>query len=232
MLIRWQRASSECLQLLLLLLLLLLVSAGATRPYRDLVLAAQENNAHKVAATILGPRSKPVLYAKHIAKHKVGLNQSLWQGAQHVVSVQSHRYLGTPLRVTAFQHCMHSCVIMHATAACPCFVQHGGMRFCAAHLPFKGSLPATACAIAMRHSKCSSCNVDTTLCCFLVLPWLQRTLATHPHCLVQLLVREPYGVVQSFSQVTYTAVSLTLTHHMMLIHVSASMFCAAAAVGA
>jgi branched-chain amino acid aminotransferase len=50
------------------------------------VLAAQENSAHKVAASILGPRSKPVLYAKHIAKHKVGLNQSLWQGAQHVVS--------------------------------------------------------------------------------------------------------------------------------------------------
>lgn len=59
---------------------------GAGRPYRDLVLAAQEGDAHKVAATILGPRSKPVLYAKHIAKHKVGLNQSLWQGAQHVVS--------------------------------------------------------------------------------------------------------------------------------------------------
>lgn len=58
---------------------------GATRPYRDLVLSAQENDAHKVAAQILAPRSKPVLYAKHISKHKVGLDQSLWQGAQHMV---------------------------------------------------------------------------------------------------------------------------------------------------
>ncbi|KAF6259665.1 branched chain amino acid aminotransferase [Scenedesmus sp. NREL 46B-D3] len=60
----------------------------ASRPYRDLVLAAQENSAHNVAAGILGPRGKPVLYAKHIAKHKVGLNQSLWQGAQHVLLVR------------------------------------------------------------------------------------------------------------------------------------------------
>ena len=60
---------------------------GASRPYRDLVLSAQENDAHQVANQILGPRNKPVLYAKHISKHKVGLNQSLWQGAQHMVSI-------------------------------------------------------------------------------------------------------------------------------------------------
>lgn len=68
----------HCLQTTLLL-------AGLARPYRDLVLAAQGNDAHKVAATILGPRGKPVLYAKHIAKHKVGLDQALWQGATHMV---------------------------------------------------------------------------------------------------------------------------------------------------
>jgi hypothetical protein len=38
-----------------------------------------------VAQTILGPRNKPVLYAKHMAKHKVGLDQSLMQRAQHMV---------------------------------------------------------------------------------------------------------------------------------------------------
>jgi len=69
----------QCLQTTLLL-------AGLARPYRELVLAAQENDAHKVATTILGPRGKPVLYAKHIAKHKVGLDQALWQGANHMVS--------------------------------------------------------------------------------------------------------------------------------------------------
>ncbi|KAF8057631.1 branched-chain-amino-acid aminotransferase-like protein 1 [Scenedesmus sp. PABB004] len=62
-----------------------LAITGAARPYRDLVLAAQDDDAHRVAASILGPRSKPVLYAKHISKHKVGLDDSLWKGATHVL---------------------------------------------------------------------------------------------------------------------------------------------------
>lgn len=45
----------------------------------------QDTSAHKVAASILGPRSKPVLYAKHMAKHKIGLDQSLMQRATHMV---------------------------------------------------------------------------------------------------------------------------------------------------
>jgi branched-chain amino acid aminotransferase len=57
------------------------------RPYRSLVLAAQSPDAHAVADAILAPRSKPVLYAKHIAKHKVGLDGRLWRHAKHVVCV-------------------------------------------------------------------------------------------------------------------------------------------------
>jgi hypothetical protein len=50
-----------------------------------LLLLLQDNSAHKVAETILGPRNKAVLYAKHMAKHKIGLNQSLMQRSQHMV---------------------------------------------------------------------------------------------------------------------------------------------------
>jgi hypothetical protein len=48
-------------------------------------LPLQDTDAHRVAESILGPRSKPVLYAKHMAKHKVGLNQSLMTRATHMV---------------------------------------------------------------------------------------------------------------------------------------------------
>lgn len=50
-----------------------------------LMLLLQDNSAHKVAETILGPRNKAVLYAKHMAKHKIGLDQSLMQRSTHMV---------------------------------------------------------------------------------------------------------------------------------------------------
>jgi hypothetical protein len=46
----------------------------------------QDADAHAVASAILGPRRQPVLYAKHMAKHKVGLGQELWQRGTHMVS--------------------------------------------------------------------------------------------------------------------------------------------------
>lgn len=54
-----------------------------TRPQ---VLREQEADGNKVVRdTILGPRSKGVMYAKHIAKQKVGLDPTIWQRANHVV---------------------------------------------------------------------------------------------------------------------------------------------------
>ncbi|KAI8474362.1 MAG: hypothetical protein J3K34DRAFT_453502, partial [Monoraphidium minutum] len=62
---------------------------GLPRPYREQVLAAQEQDGNKVVQDlILGPRSKQVLYAKLIAKQKMGLDQALWQRANHVILVR------------------------------------------------------------------------------------------------------------------------------------------------
>ncbi|KAG2488877.1 hypothetical protein HYH03_012672 [Edaphochlamys debaryana] len=62
---------------------------GVPRPYLDKVFAAQNVNGNEVVATqLLGPRSKPVLYAKHMGKHKIGLTSEIWSRAQHVILVR------------------------------------------------------------------------------------------------------------------------------------------------
>jgi len=60
---------------------------GLPRPYREQVLAAQDDDGNRVVQNqILAPRSKQVLYAKHIAKQKIGLDPTLWSKANHIVS--------------------------------------------------------------------------------------------------------------------------------------------------
>lgn len=62
---------------------------GAARPYRDLVMRAQDaDGARVVREQLLAPRAaKPVLFAKHMAKQKVGLADGgeLWRRAAHVL---------------------------------------------------------------------------------------------------------------------------------------------------
>lgn len=125
------------------------------RPYRDLVLAAQDHDAHKVADGLLGPRAKPVVYAKHIAKHKVGLDQRLWQRAAHVVRGAAEQGSVRTRAGSSRPHCRPSSRRLRARVAWP-------------------SLRVLTIAAARA---------------------LPRPLPP------QLLVREPYGVVQSFSKV-------------------------------
>lgn len=61
---------------------------GADRPYTELVLAAQDSNGGRVVQTMLAPRGKAVLYAKHMAKHKVGIKRELLRRARHVLLVR------------------------------------------------------------------------------------------------------------------------------------------------
>ena len=64
---------------------------GAERPYRDLVLAAQEQDGNKVVAEqLLGPRQRRVLYAKHMAKQRLGIGKELLRAPNslHVLLVR------------------------------------------------------------------------------------------------------------------------------------------------
>ncbi|KAK9809273.1 hypothetical protein WJX72_012545 [[Myrmecia] bisecta] len=62
---------------------------GAERPYRDQVLAEQENDGNKVVTELLlAPRKSKVLYVKHMAKHRVGLGKALLKGAAHMLLVR------------------------------------------------------------------------------------------------------------------------------------------------
>ncbi|PNH08681.1 Branched-chain-amino-acid aminotransferase-like protein 2 [Tetrabaena socialis] len=64
-------------------------TTGLERPYRDQVLAAQDADGNAVvAAQLLGPRPRPLLYAKHMGKHKAGLSNDIFRRAQHVVLVR------------------------------------------------------------------------------------------------------------------------------------------------
>ncbi|GLI67547.1 hypothetical protein VaNZ11_011772 [Volvox africanus] len=66
------------------------------RPYREQVLATQNPDGNAVVSEqLLAARghggnggSRPVLYAKHMGKHKIGLGQELFRRAQHVVLVR------------------------------------------------------------------------------------------------------------------------------------------------
>ncbi|KAL4439885.1 hypothetical protein ABPG75_002886 [Micractinium tetrahymenae] len=66
-----------------------LTLTGAERPYTDLVLASQDaDGAHVVRQQLLGPRGKPMLYAKHMAKHRLGVPRELLRRARHVLLVR------------------------------------------------------------------------------------------------------------------------------------------------
>ncbi|KAG2433280.1 hypothetical protein HXX76_008347 [Chlamydomonas incerta] len=66
-----------------------LTVTGLPRPYRDLVLAAQPTDGNAVVRDqLLAPRSRPVLYAKHMGKHKLGITGELFKRAQHMILVR------------------------------------------------------------------------------------------------------------------------------------------------
>eukprot|EP00887_Chlorella_sp_A99_P000443 scaffold17.g443.t1 len=49
---------------------------GTPRPYTDLVMAAQDSDGNRVVREqLLGPRDKPLLYAKHMAKQRLGITE-------------------------------------------------------------------------------------------------------------------------------------------------------------
>jgi len=58
---------------------------GAERPYRDLVLACQDNDGVRVFTSLLAPRTgeRPVLFAKHMAKQALQLPASLLLQGRH-----------------------------------------------------------------------------------------------------------------------------------------------------
>ncbi len=64
--------------------------SGAERPYRDLVLAAQDNDGERVMCSLLAPRAgaRPVVYAKHIAKQATQLPPSLLAQGRHVLLIR------------------------------------------------------------------------------------------------------------------------------------------------
>lgn len=50
------------------------------------VLAEQSTDGNAVVKDqLLAPRSRPVLYAKHMGKHKLGITGELFKRAQHMV---------------------------------------------------------------------------------------------------------------------------------------------------
>ncbi len=52
------------------------------------VLAAQDPDGNAVVQKqLLGPRARHALYAKHMAKHKVGLDSTIFKRASHVVGL-------------------------------------------------------------------------------------------------------------------------------------------------
>jgi hypothetical protein len=63
--------------------------SGAARPYRDLVLAAQDNDGERVFRSLLAPRAdQAALYAKHMAKQAMQLPPALLRRARNVLLVR------------------------------------------------------------------------------------------------------------------------------------------------
>ncbi len=61
----------------------------AERPYRDLVLSSQDADGNRVVRDqLLGPREKPALFAKHMAKQRMGLKRDLLQRSKHFLLVR------------------------------------------------------------------------------------------------------------------------------------------------
>lgn len=53
------------------------------------VLASQDADGGRVVRQqLLGPRDKPLLYAKHMAKHRIGVPRELLRRARHVLLVR------------------------------------------------------------------------------------------------------------------------------------------------
>jgi len=60
------------------------------RPYRNLVMESQDSDGDAVVRnTILCPRDRPVLYVKHMAKHRQGIGRELLLQGRHVLLVRS-----------------------------------------------------------------------------------------------------------------------------------------------
>jgi len=66
---------------------------GLHRPYREQVLQAQENDGAKVLASFAQPREKEVLFAKHMGKQKIMLDEDLLYRGQHVILVRDPYYV-------------------------------------------------------------------------------------------------------------------------------------------
>jgi hypothetical protein len=64
--------------------------SGYTRPYGDELMKVQEKDGEKALSNLLSMRpSRPLLFAKHMAKHKYGLNnETLFSTGKHVLLVR------------------------------------------------------------------------------------------------------------------------------------------------
>lgn len=65
------------------------LNPGLARPYRDLVFQNQNEVGNAVVSSLLlGPHTKPLLYAKHMAKQRAGLDRELLLRGKHVLLVR------------------------------------------------------------------------------------------------------------------------------------------------
>ncbi|MEW5319325.1 MAG: hypothetical protein WDW38_010484 [Sanguina aurantia] len=69
-----------------------LTQTGLSRPYRDQVLKEQDSNGNEVMRRIRDtegrPVGRPLLYAKHMSKQRLGLDAAAMENAQHVLLVR------------------------------------------------------------------------------------------------------------------------------------------------
>ena len=66
------------------------LNPGVSRPYADLVCQNQNEDGNAVVQSLLlGPRSKPLLYAKHMAKQRAGIDRDLLLRGKHVLLVRN-----------------------------------------------------------------------------------------------------------------------------------------------
>lgn len=133
------------------------------------MLDTYENDGNKVVAQLLGQRATPLLYAKHMAKHKVGLENALFKQGVHIVSI-----CPLPWPPMAFGPCA---LLLHTSCAPLQACDAGAARY----------LPHT-------HTYTCSC-MGGALGGSMTVAMLRNAVCP------QLLVREPYGVLQSFSKV-------------------------------
>lgn len=60
------------------------------RPYRDQLLKEQKHDGNEVIADIMGPADKPIVFAKHMAKHVINLNMDFTHDprSRHIILVR------------------------------------------------------------------------------------------------------------------------------------------------